>query len=89
MSSSAAPDPKPDSRDYDEAVEALRRGLNALPRFSFLLDEKGNVRRVPDRSGRWIDWQSAHELFDPEVVDALIAKRAADAAIDKASGDKS
>lgn len=74
MSGAVPQDPKPDSRAYDAAVEALRRALNALPRFSFLLDEKGNVRRVPDRSGRWIDWQSAHELFDPEVVDALLEK---------------
>jgi hypothetical protein len=88
MSSNAAPDANQDSREYDEAVEALRRGLCALPRFSFLIDEKGNVQRVPDPVGRWIDWMSAHELFDPEVVDALIAKYAAGVAIKKASGDK-
>lgn len=62
-----------DSRPYEEAVEALRQGLNALPRFSFLLDDKGNVVRVPDRSGRWIDWNSAHGLFDWEVIDSLVA----------------
>ena len=89
MSGAVPQDPAPDSREYDAAVEALRRALNALPRFSFLLDEKGNVRRVPDGLGRWIDWQSAHELFDPEVADALIAKHAAGAAISKASGDGS
>lgn len=73
-------------RDYDEAVEAVRQGLNALPRYSFLLELNGNIRRVPDRCGRWIDWQSAHELFDPEMVDALLAKLRARAAIAKATG---
>jgi hypothetical protein len=70
-----------DARPYDEAVEALRRRLNELPRFSFLLDEKGNVARVPHHTGHWIDWQSAHELFDPEAVDAAVAKMRATAAI--------
>lgn len=72
-------------RTYDDAVEALRQGLNALPRCSFLLDGRGNVVRVPDTTGRWIDWQSAHELFDTEVVDGLIAKMHAVAAIKKAT----
>ena len=70
---------------YDEAVEALRREINALPRYSFLLDDHGGVRRVADRSGRWIDWQAAHELFDPVAVDVLIAKRRTLAAIAKAT----
>lgn len=77
-----------EQRPYDETVEALRQGLNDLPRFSFLLDSKGNVVRVPDRSGRWIDWQSAHEMFDTEMVDALIAKLDTRAAIAKATGRK-
>lgn len=59
------------SVEQDETTEALRRALNKLPRYSFLLDASGSVRRVPDRSGRWIDWSKAHELFDPVVVDAL------------------
>lgn len=81
--------PGPEVRAYDEAVEALRRALNALPRYSFLLDSSGNVRRVPDRHGCWIEWQAAHELFDAEVVDGLIAKEAARAAISKATGGAS
>ena len=81
---SAAPQPTPESRPYDDAVEALRRGLNELPRFSFLMDSKGNVVRVPDRTGRWIDWQSAHELFDPTMVDALLARLELQAALAKA-----
>jgi hypothetical protein len=62
-----------DSRDYDDAVEALRKAFCALPRFSFLLDQSGSVRRVPDRYGNWVDFQSAHELFDGDVVDGLMA----------------
>ncbi len=80
--------PGPERREYDEAVEALRQGLNALPRYSFLLDAKNNVCRVPDSCGRWIDWQSAHELFDTEMVDALLAKMHARAAIAKATGQQ-
>jgi hypothetical protein len=68
-----------------EVMEALRRGLNALPRFSFLLDNAGNVRRVPDRHGHWIDWQSAHELFDADMLATLIAKLRAEQAIKRAS----
>lgn len=83
---SAQHTPGPEVRPYDEAVEALRQGLNALPRFSFFLNESGGVVRVPDRSGRWIDWNSAHELFDTEMVDGLIAKMHARAAIKKATG---
>ena len=75
-------------RPYDDAVEALRKELNALPRFSFLLNGSGNVVRVPDTTGRWIDWHSAHELFDTEVVDGLIAKMHAAAAIKKATEQK-
>lgn len=76
-----------DSREYDEAIEALRRALNRLPRSSFLLDPAGNVRRVDDRYGRWIEWQAAHELFDPEVVDAQLAKLQAEKAVGKAKGE--
>lgn len=75
-----------ESRPYDEAIEAVRRGLNKLPRFSFLLDADGNVRRTPDQSGRWIEWSEAHQLFDPETVDGLLAEMRARAAIAKATG---
>lgn len=78
--------PPKESRPYDQAVEALRRGLNELPRFSFLLDDGGGVARVPDRTGHWIHWQSAHELFDAEMVEALIARMLTSAAIAKATG---
>ena len=73
---------------YDEAIEALRKAINALPRFSFLLNDAGGVTRVADRHGRWIEWQAAHELFDPVVVDGLVAKSQALAAIAKATQPK-
>lgn len=82
--SNAQHTPAPAPQPYNELVEALRQGLNELPRFSFMMDSKGNVVRVTDPSGRWIDWQSAHELFDPEMVDALVAKLQARAALSKA-----
>ena len=73
-----------DHRGYDHAVEVLRQGFCSLPRFSFLLDDKGNVRRVQSKIGNWVDFQQVHELFDPEMVDALLARSAACAAIDRA-----
>ena len=72
-----------DQRPYDEAVEALRKGMCALPRYSFLLNSGGGVSRVEDRSGRWIEWDEAHKLFDPKMVDWLLAKAQAAAAIAK------
>jgi hypothetical protein len=38
-----------DQRPYDEAVEALRKGVCALPRYSFLLNSGGGVSRVLTR----------------------------------------
>ena len=76
------------SRPYDEAIEAVRQGINALPRYSFLPFASGGVSRVVDRSGQWIEWQAVHELLDPEMVDALLAKMHARDAIAKATGKK-
>ena len=73
--------------ERDEAIEAVRRALCKLPRNSFFIDELDNVVRIPDKSGNWIDWQQAHELFDPILVDALVAKERARAAIAKATGN--
>lgn len=74
-----APQPAPaplsdDAKDVvrDAAFEAVRKKLCALPRFSFLSDGYG-VRRVPDKSGSWIAFDAAHELFDPVAVDAALA----------------
>lgn len=73
-----------DQREYDDAVEALRRALCALPRYSFLLNSGGGVSRVEDRSGGWIAVDEAHKLFEPEMVDWLLSKAQATAAIDAA-----
>ena len=54
----------------DAAFEAVRKKLCALPRFSFVLDDDGLIRRVQDRTGNWIEFDAAHELFDPIAVDA-------------------
>lgn len=74
------------SRPYDEAIEALRQGINELPHYSFLINANGGVSRVTHKSGRWIEWQAVHELLDPVMVDALLAKMQARAAIAKATG---
>ena len=74
-----------DKRPYDEAVEALRKAVVALPRYSFLLNSGGGVSRVEDRTGRWIELDEAHKLFDPEMVDWLLAKTHAAAAVAKAA----
>lgn len=76
----------PDTREYDEAVEALRKALCALPRYSFLLNAGGGVSRVEDQSGRWVELDKAHKLFDPEKVDWLIAQERARALIAKHKG---
>lgn len=57
----------------DAAFEEVRKRLCAIPRYSFCLDDDGVVRRVEDRSGNWIEFDAAHELFDPVCVDAAIA----------------
>lgn len=67
-----APAPLSDDDVRDAAFEAVRKKLCALPRFSFLSDRFG-VRRVPDKSGSWIAFDDAHELFDPVAVDAALA----------------
>lgn len=59
-----------DSVLEDSAFEAVRKNLCALPRYSFVLDDDGLVRRVQDRVGNWIEFDAAHALFDPISVDA-------------------
>lgn len=61
------------SEQHDAAFEAVRKAFCALPRYSFHLSN-GGVRRVPDRSGNWVEFGQAHQLFDPVAVDAAIAK---------------
>lgn len=60
-----------DSVLEDAAFEAVRKKLCALPRYSFVLDDDGLIRRVQDRTGNWIAFDDAHELFDPVAVDAV------------------
>jgi len=57
----------------DAAFEAVRKKLCQLPRYSFHLD-RGNVRRVEEKSGNWIEFHTAHGLFDPASVDAAIGE---------------
>ncbi len=57
----------------DAAFEAVRKRFCKLPRYSFLLDGKGNVRRVPSFTGNWVEFEAAHTLFDPQSVDAAMA----------------
>lgn len=61
------------SPERNDAFEAMRKKLCALPRYSFLIAPRGGVKKIEDRSGRWIDFDAAHELFDPVCVDAAIA----------------
>jgi hypothetical protein len=67
--------------DITEVIEALRQAVVSLPRYSFLLDPKGNVRRVSSRSGNWIELSEVHKLFDPEVVDWFLSRERAKAVI--------
>lgn len=73
--------------DVAEAVEVMRRAFCTLQSYSFLKGSDDNVRRVPERSGNWVDWQQVHELFDMERVDWLLAQSRTAAALKKASGD--
>ena len=54
----------------DAAFEAVRHRLCGMQRYSFVLDDDDIVRRVQDRTGNWIEFDAAHELFDPVAVDA-------------------
>lgn len=77
--SAAAPQPPaalPGEQDArDAAFEAVRQKLWTVPRYSFALDSRGNVRRCEDKCGNWIEFDAAHELFDPVAVDSAIAAK--------------
>lgn len=66
-----APAANADARDA--AFEAVRQRLCKLQRYSFLIGPNGGVRRIKDRAGNWIEFDAAHELFDPIAVDAALA----------------
>lgn len=63
--------------DRDAAFEAVRQKFCKLQRYSFFLDDKGNVRRTPDYCGNWVEFEAVHTLFEPAAVEAAIAARAA------------
>ena len=67
----AAPQAQADARDA--AFEAVRQKFCKLQRYSFFLDDKGNVRRTPDYCGNWVEFEAVHTLFEPGSVDAAIA----------------
>lgn len=67
------PAPQAQADAQDAAFEAVRKKFCKLQRYSFFLDDKGNVRRVPQFSGNWVEFESVHTLFDPASVDAAIA----------------
>lgn len=61
----------------DAAFEAVRQKFCKLQRYSFFLDDKGNVRRTPDYSGNWVEFEAVHTLFEPAAVEAALAAQAA------------
>ena len=67
------PSPTAQGDALDAAFEAVRKRLCKLPRYSFALDSRGNIRRCEEKSGNWIEFDAAHALFDPVVIDATIA----------------
>ena len=58
----------------DAAFEAVRKRLCKIPRYSFHNDSRGNLRRVNESSGNWIEFEAAHVLFDPVAIDAMAGK---------------
>lgn len=60
----------------DAAFEAVRQKFCKLQRYSFFLDEKGNVRRTPDYCGNWVEFEAVHTLFEPAAVEAALAAQA-------------
>ena len=60
-----------DSRDA--AVEAVRKQLCKLVRFSFIIGPDGGVSRTIDSVGDWVAFHEVHGLFDPVAVDGAIA----------------
>jgi len=59
--------------ERDNLIEELRKIICKLPKYSFLSSPEGGVRRVSDRSGRWIEFDAVHELLDPVAIDAIAA----------------
>lgn len=53
-------------------LEAMRRTLNKLSRYSFLKAPDGAICRVFDPSGAYLEWAEVHALFDAEVYASLL-----------------
>jgi hypothetical protein len=63
-----------EQRRRDAAFEAVRKKFVKLPRYSFHL-HNGNVRRIEEKTGNWIEFDKAHALFDPVAVDAALVRK--------------
>lgn len=70
-----APQPSPTAQGdaLDAAFKAVCKRLCKLPRYSFALDSRSNLRRCEDKSGNWIEFDAVHALFDPVAIDASLA----------------
>lgn len=66
-----APEPQPELADV---LELLRREICGLPRYSFWLNDPPGVVKISDKGGRWIEWDLAAQLCEPEAVEAMLAK---------------
>lgn len=62
--------------DRDATFEAVRQKFCKVQRYSFFLDDKGNVRRTPDYCGNWVEFEAVHTLFEPAAVEAALAAQA-------------
>jgi hypothetical protein len=50
-----------------ELIEQLAKKINALPRYSFLLNESGGVKRWENSSGDWIDRYEVVTMIDNAI----------------------
>ncbi|MGW8423155.1 hypothetical protein ACWGXF_20620, partial [Comamonas sp. HJ-2] len=57
-------------------INTVRQKFCKLQRYSFFLDDKGNVRRTPDYCGNWVEFEAVHTLFEPAAVEAALAAQA-------------
>ena len=60
-------------RDWAHAQTVAAPQPSPAAQADSVLDDDGLVRRAPDRTGNWIEFDEAHALFDPVSVDAALA----------------
>lgn len=60
-----------EAKRRDAAFEAVRQKLIKMQRHSFFLGNN-SILCVSDKSGRWIDFDEVHNLFDPVFVDSAV-----------------